>query len=159
MSVDPEVARTARVLAAAVEEALPRWVERSVASLLRAYTGSEGPEAMEQAVAAGARARAEVGGRVRALLESDIDDQRTNPLALLRGAVGYPTEVLRRAGVPPVVRDDFAESRFPDDVYDLTPASFADLDPALHEPGLEWGAAKAWAHRRRHAPSDHGRNP
>lgn len=159
MSVDPEVARTARVLAAAVEEALPRWVERSVARLLRAYTGSEGAEAMEQAVAAGARARAEVGGRVRALLESDIDDQRTNPLALLRGAVGYPTEVLRRAGVPPVVRDDFAESRFPDDVYDLTPASFADLDPALHEPGLEWGAAKAWAHRRRHAPSDHGRNP
>lgn len=159
MSVDPEVARTARVLAAAVEEALPRWVERSVARLLRAYTGSAGPEPMEQAVAAGARARAEVGGRVRALLESDIDDQRANPLALLRGAVGYPTEVLRRAGVPPVVRDDFAESRFPDDVYDLTPASFADLDPALHEPGLEWGAAKAWAHRRRHAPSDHGRNP
>ncbi len=32
---------------------------------------------------------------------------------------------------------------FPDDDYDLTPASFGDLDPALHEPGLVWGAAKA----------------
>ena len=42
---------------------------------------------------------------------------------------------------------------FPDDLYDLTPGSFRDLDPALHEPGLEWGAAKAHVHlaRRRAA--------
>jgi hypothetical protein len=38
---------------------------------------------------------------------------------------------------------------FPDDVYDLTPASFADVDPALHEPGLVWGAAKAHVHLAR----------
>jgi hypothetical protein len=41
---------------------------------------------------------------------------------------------------------------FPDDDYGLTPASFADIDPALAEPGLAWGAAKAWVHRRRHQP-------
>ena len=35
---------------------------------------------------------------------------------------------------------------FPDDVYDLSPATFADVDPALHEPGLVWGAAKAHVH-------------
>ena len=48
-------------------------------------------------------------------------------------------------------RDEFAERTFPDDVYDLSPASFADVDPALHEPGLMWGAAKAHVilHRRR----------
>jgi hypothetical protein len=34
-------------------------------------------------------------------------------------------------------------------VYDLTPASFADVDPALHEPGLVWGAAKAHVHLAR----------
>ena len=41
---------------------------------------------------------------------------------------------------------------FPDDPYDLTPGSFADVDPSLHEPGLVWGAAKAHvvlARRRR----------
>ena len=42
-----------------------------------------------------------------------------------------------------MVRDRFAEQTFPDDVYDLVPASFADVDPSLHEPGLLWGAAKA----------------
>ena len=47
------------------------------------------------------------------------------------------------AGVPAVVRDEFAERAFPGDVYDLAIASFADLDTALHEPGLVWGAAKA----------------
>ena len=72
-----------------------------------------------------------------------MDEQRTGPLAVIRTAVRYPTEVLAAAGVGPVQRDEFAERSFPDDVYDLAPASFADLDPALHEPGLVWGAAKA----------------
>ena len=52
--------------------------------------------------------------------------------------------------MPPVERDDFAREAFPDDDYDLTPASFADVDPSLFEPGVAWGAAKAWTHRQRH---------
>jgi hypothetical protein len=85
------------------------------------------------------------------LLALDVDEQRVNPLALVRRAVSYPTAVLRDAGVPPVVRDEFDERAFPDDVYGLAPAAFADIDPALHEPGLLWGAAKAHAHlARRH---------
>jgi hypothetical protein len=99
---------------------------------------------------AGQRARVEVGAAVRALLEADIDAQATTPLALLRAAVRYPTAVLVAAGVPEVQRDAFAEAAFPADVYDLTPATFADIDPALAEAGLAWGAAKAWTHKRRH---------
>lgn len=145
----------AEALARAVEEALPSWVERSVERLVRAaseagWTGGADASTLVRARRVGEQARAEVGAQVRALLESDIDEQRANPLALLRAAVRYPTEVLREAGVPAVGRDDFAEERFPDDIYDLTPASFADIDPSLHQPGLEWGAAKAWAHRQRH---------
>ena len=140
----------ARVLAVAVEAALPGWVERSVERLLVAWHGSADAEVMAMARRAGAAARADVGPRVRALLEADIDDQRTTPLTLLRGAVRYPTEVLRAAGVPPVERDRFSEERFPDDDYDLSPASFADVDPSLHEPGIAWGAAKAMAHKQRH---------
>jgi hypothetical protein len=63
--------------------------------------------------------------------------------------------VLVEAGVAPVRRDPHAERLFPDDVYDLAPAAFADLDPSVHEPGLVWGAAKAHvvlARRRRSAP-------
>ena len=43
-----------------------------------------------------------------------------------------------------------AEESFPDDDYDLAPASLADVDPDLVELGVAWGAAKAMAHRRRH---------
>jgi len=140
----------ARALADGIDAALPRWVERSVERLLVAYSGSADPAAMASAREAGEAARADVGGRVLALLDTDIDDQRTNPLTILRQAVRYPTEVLRAAGVPPMRRDRFAEERFPDDDYDLTPVSFADIDPALLDAGLAWGAAKAWLHKQRH---------
>lgn len=69
--------------------------------------------------------------RVRALLLTDVDEQRSTPLAVLRYVVAHPTAVLRRAGVPPVRRDAEAERHFPDDDYDLAIASYADLDPAV----------------------------
>ena len=114
--------------------------------------GVPDPEVMAKAREAGRRAAEEVGAAVRTLLAADIDEQRTTPLALLRGAVRYPTEVLRDADVAPVERDPVQVRLLPDDLYDLSPASFADVDPALAEPGMVWGAAKALAHRRRHAP-------
>ena len=79
-----------------------------------------------------------------------MDAQRSTPLAVVRGAVSYPTEVLRRAQVPPVPRDPFVSERFPDDPYGLTPASLQAMDPDLGELAIAWGAAKAMAHRRRH---------
>ena len=141
----------ARALADGLNSALPRWVERSVERVLLAHRGSVDPAVMAAARHAGQRARADVGSRVRALLAADVDEQRTNPLSILRQAVPYPTEVLRRAGVPPVERDRFARERFPDDDYDLTPASFADIDPSLLDVGVAWGAAKACTHKQRHS--------
>jgi hypothetical protein len=142
------LAAVAADLADAVETALPGWVERAVASRV-----DSPPDDVRAAAAdAGKRAAAEVAPRVRELLTTDVDEQRTNPLAVLRSAVRYPTEVLREAGVPPVQRDEFAERAFPDDVYDLTPATWSDVDPSLHDRGLVWGAAKAQvvlARRRR----------
>ncbi len=131
------------LLADGVCAALGPWVSRCVA--LRAdqwRPGSAAPLA-EAAAAAGERAAREVGQELRDLLATDVDQQRTGPLAVLRGAVRFPTAVLVGAGVPAVVRDEFLERAFPGDVYELAVASFADLDPALHEPGLVWGAAKA----------------
>ncbi|MFN2608638.1 MAG: hypothetical protein ABR511_12235 [Acidimicrobiales bacterium] len=137
----------ATVLADVIDSALAGWVERSVARRLPVAP----PEVTAAAAAAGARARAEVGPRVRALLAADVDQQRTTPLAILRSAVTYATDVLADAGVPPVARDEVQQRLFPADVYDLAPASFADVDPSLADPGLAWGAAKAWVSRRRHA--------
>ena len=39
---------------------------------------------------------------------------------------------------------------FPHDVYHLGPAAFAEVDPQLNDLAIAWGAAKAWAHKRRH---------
>lgn len=134
-------------LADAVEAALPAWVERSVR---RRLPHPPSDEVAAAAVDAGRRAATDVGAAVRRLLETDIDEQATTPLSLLRGAVRYPTEVLVAAGAPPVERDRVQKELLPDDVYDLSPATFADVDPSLAEPGIAWGAAKAYAHRQRH---------
>lgn len=150
-SNDEVLAELAGELADGIEAALGPWVERSVRQLVVAYAGAIDDSVTERARAAGVAARADVAPRVRALLELDPDEQWTNPLALVRTAVAYPTEVLRETGVPPVVRDAAAEAQFPDDDYDLTPTRFADLDPDLHEPGLAWGAAKAFVVKARHA--------
>ena len=144
----------ALALADGIERALPGWVERCVLDVAAAAGTPPDAALRSEAAAAGRRAAAEIGPRVRALLGSDVDEQRTTPLALVRQAVRYPTSVLRAAGVPPRPRDPFVVSRFPDDVYDLSPASFADLDPSLHELGMAWGAAKAFVHRRRHLRPD-----
>ena len=140
----------ATALADAIEAAVPGWVERSVTRTAGEYFGHVDPAVRAAATDAGQRARADVAPRVRALLESDIDEQRTTPLSLLRDAVRYPTGVLRDAGVPPVERDEAQARLFPDDVYDLAPATFADVDPSLIDVGLAWGAAKAFVHRQRH---------
>ena len=131
-------------LADGIDAALPGWVERVVALRWEQWRGEPVPEAIaDQARDAGGRARSDVGPRVRALLLTDVDAQPTGPLALVREAVVHPTRVLADAGMPEVERDEHAVRLFPDDVYDLAPAAFADLDPDLHEPGLIWGAAKA----------------
>jgi hypothetical protein len=77
------------------------------------------------------------------LLTTDVDEQRSTPLSLYRNAVVDPTDLLRTAGVPARVHDRFTSEAFPDDLYGLGPATWADIDPAMHEPGLAWGAWKA----------------
>lgn len=142
-SDEAALARFADDLADGVEAALGPWVERSVAAIATAYAPGLAARLASAAVVAGREATATVVPEVRALLRTDVDRQATGPLAVLRGAVVFPTAVLVDAGVPPVQRDAFDERAFPEDRYGLSPASFADIDPSLHEPGLTWGAAKA----------------
>lgn len=146
------LARHAAVLADAIAEHLGPWVAGLVVGRHRQWSGTVTPEVEAAAASAAAAAVAEVVPEVRSLLGSDVDGQRTGPLDLVRRAVRPATEALARAGVPPIVRDAVAERLHPDDVYDLTPGSFAEVHPALHDLGLTWGAAKAHvvlARRRR----------
>ena len=142
------LAEYAEALADGIDAAIGPWV-------IAAVSRRSGERDLEAEAAVAARqAQQDVGSAVRALLALDVDAQPTTPLALVRGAVRYPTEVLAAAGVRPVDRDPMAAEGFPDDVYDLTPGSLADLDPALVEAGIAWGAAKAHTVlRRRKGPA------
>lgn len=143
------LAEHAAALAAAAEAAIAGWVERSVRRVCEAQGIPVDAELAERIAEAGRAARTEGADRLRTLLAVDIDEQAGTPLTILRSLVRHPTAVLRAAGARPVERDEFSQRSFPDDVYDLTPASFADVDPSLHEPGLTWGAAKAHVHLAR----------
>lgn len=138
------LARHAEALAEAVDASVARWAARCVTIRWEQWSGEPAPDdVVERARTTGERARSDVMPLLRELLHADVDAQRSNPLSILRGAVSHPTAALLHLGVPPVVRDQQAEQMFPDDVYDLAPAAFADVDPSVHEPGLVWGAAKA----------------
>lgn len=140
----------AEALAAAIEAALPGWVVGCVEKVMLAWSGSFPDRVGLASRTIGEKAAADIGGEVRRLLSTDVDAQWTTPLELVRSAVRYPTAVLAELGVPPVNRDGFSVQRFPEDVYGLSPASLADLDPSLTDIGVAWGAAKAFEHRRRH---------
>ena len=146
---DARLAAYAEALADGIEGALAGWTVRKVRERCADAARPFDDEVERRARAAGEQCRDELGPRIRALLMCDPDEQHSTPLALVRSGVVHPTRVLVEAGVPPVVRDEFAERAFPGDVYGLAPATFGDLDERLAEPGLVWGAAKAHVHLAR----------
>ncbi len=132
----------AEALLSATTLAMPKWVRRSIESVATA-AGVSLDDSADVIDAAAADATTFVSGRLRALFDADVDRQRTNPLEILRGAVPYPTSVLIGLGVRAVSRHQFETERFPEDIYGLTPATWADIDESLYEPGIIWGAWKA----------------
>lgn len=143
-------------LLSAIEEAIPRWVEKCVVSRTSVEQFEDDSLLYVATHQAQVDAVRTLVPRVRTLLRLDIDRQRSTPLEVLRRGVQFPARVLDLASVPPVERDDFSVAQFPDDIYDLTPMSFADVDPELHEPSLVWGAAKAHVHLRRRREAGEG---
>ena len=136
-------------LVQALESALPEWVIDCVEKISVAWEGQTRPQLLAEAEQAAKKCYDEVMPDLRALLLTDIDSQFVSPLSLIRKAVSFPTKVLRDNNVPEVNRDEFAIRNFPEDVYDLSPASFGDLNEELHVLGIAWGAAKAHTHLQR----------
>jgi len=129
-----------------LEVSLPIWVERSTREIYQAWKGEWPLEIADQARLAGERCVVEILPVLRELLESDIASQQTNPMSILRRASQYPTGLLQLYEVPPVQRDDYLETAFPEDIYGLIPTAFSDFGQGCHELGIAWGAAKAHIH-------------
>ena len=143
-------------LAAAVEQAVPGWIRRAVYWHLgdRVADESFDREALDRRLDdIGQAAAGNIGGRLRQLLQRDVDEQWTNPLSIIRSVVHYPTEILNDYNVPGPDRWIEHVRMFPNDTYDLTPANFAAFGDDVHQCGIRWGAAKAHIHLQRHKKS------
>ena len=140
---EARLAAHATALADAVVDALPAWLEGAVARRMCDWRGELPATVAVRAAEAGRLARDDVAPRLRELLATDVDRQRSTPLSVVRRAVPYANAVLAEAGVPEVVRDEAAERALPDDVFDLAPMTLGDVGPEVVEAGIVWGAAKA----------------
>lgn len=146
----PTLEEAASSLQSALEVSVPAWIERSIEQRYEEVHGSVNQAATDLALAAAARVRDEVVPLLGALLSSDMDEQRTTPLAIVRQAVPFATAALQQLGIPTVRRDAFTTERFPEDLYGLGPTSVAELDELSADLAIVWGATKAREHRSRH---------
>ena len=129
---------------------LLRAVEANLAPWLQGRLVDLAPMLGPEVAAVAARCADVVLPELRELLATDIDQQRTTPLQLVRDAMAGPTAALAAAGVAVADRDPQQARLDPNDVYDLGPARWADLGEEVGDAGLMWGAAKAMVHLQRH---------
>jgi len=155
-----ELSRISTEFADLLVDSLPGWLERVANQRMVAATGTEPAEADIRAVAERCGAIADsISPAVREVVTADVDSAVGNPLALLREAVAPLNELLLELKVPAPARDKMDSEMFPADTYGLGPASFADVDPALVDAGITWGAARAHVHLRRHASAPSSSSP
>jgi hypothetical protein len=144
---------TGAAIVAGVERQVPGWVQTQVGRLLDAWGRAPAEtraRAEAQSVEAGTAAARRLVDQLRALFALEPTQQQATPLEIVRTAYREPTAVLAAAGVPPIVRDEFDERAWPDDVYGLVPRTLGDLgDPELAPLHLAWGMAKATVLRAR----------
>ena len=130
-------------LLAAVDSSFVGWLQNCAIQGCVRGLGACSDDLAAAALQMAQAARPIVVCELEALLSLDPEQQRTNPLSVLREAVRFPAALLLENAVPTPVRSSFDARILPLDVYGLGPANWADVDPSLSEPGLIWGAWKA----------------
>jgi len=136
---DVQLDEAPATLLTAARRVVPTWLRRLAT---QAYVRGGGDPAvvaaeLDRTVDAAADAALQ---RLAELLATDVDHQRTTPLSVFRDATVPVADLLRVHDVPPPAANPASPAT---DDYQLQPATWADIDPTLHEPGLTWGAWKA----------------
>jgi hypothetical protein len=139
-----------------VEQHAATWVVLAVTRILDAW-GRLDTAAYVAAVAhahdAGNDAAERVTHELRSFFATDVDAQRTTPLAIVRTLRIEATNVLMAAGVPAVERDPFDARAFPDDIYGIVPKDLGELgDEDLGAALIAWGLGKSGVLRDRRNP-------
>ena len=146
---EAKLAFFATELANGVELHLEAWMTRVIDERRRAGSQHQGSQLRNDGQVRIHLQAQRLIVEVRGLLASDIDEQRTNPLSVIRKAAIPIAAELDEAGVEHPRRDMDAKRLHPEDLFNVGPASFSEIHPDLHEPGLSWGAAKAHVHIQR----------
>lgn len=134
----------------AIVRALPTWVDTTVRRTVGEATGVD--DATLRAAIDGATVAMVDGVRsaLGDLFAHDPEEQRVNPLQVLRAEARVVTGCLRRLGAGPVARDEFERTSLPDDVFGVGPLAWRDLGEEVHDAGITWGAWKAAIIMARH---------
>ncbi len=130
----------------AAKAAVPRWIEQQISQRLPDPIDKQTSQQIQQLAA---EASTHIVAELEILVFTDIDQQRTTPLSILRQLVSTVTEVLDKHDTQRPRRDSQKAALYPDDIYDVTPANFAAFGADMHEAGIAWGAAKAYEHLHR----------
>lgn len=138
--------RYSRDLLRAVEKSFGPWFR----GRLREIAGREDA----RLDAAADRANAWVSSELASLLATDPEEQRTNPLQLLRTAARIASPVLHELNLPVPSRDEFESRAMPEDEYGIGPLAWIDLGDDVHEAGITWGAWKAATIISRHKSAE-----
>lgn len=136
-----------------VERLGAAWVVAAVTAIVDAW-GRLDPAVRTNTLAAaqvaGIAAAARVADELRSFFATDVSEQRTTPLEIIKSLRTEATAVLRDAGIPEVERDEFEARAFPDDMYGIVLKSPVELgDEELGGALLAWGMGKAKTLRAR----------
>lgn len=127
----------------AVIDATAPWITSRVQAIASASVDVNSPEFQTALAEVARRTYRVVQEGLYALLVTDVDAQKSNPLHLVRESTTSATELLRMLAVPPARRDEFEERAMPNDVYAIGPLTWRDLSDDVHDAGISWGAWKA----------------
>jgi hypothetical protein len=127
----------------AVIHAVPSWVARRMLEIASHSGVSAGADFMEAIETVSRETLQQLSGDLLALLATDVDKQRFNPLQVIREANVFANQSLAMLGVPVPRRDEFDAQVMPHDHYAVGPLTWKDLSEDVHDAGITWGAWKA----------------
>lgn len=127
----------------AVVVAIPAWISRRMLEISSLGGMSASADFMSLIEEVAQHTVQQISGDLLVLLSTDVDQQRYNPLQVIREANVFANRALEGAKVPVPHRDEFDSQVMPHDIYSVGPLTWRDLSEDVHEAGISWGAWKA----------------
>lgn len=130
-------------LYSAVVAAVPHWISRRIEEIMKDVATEDVAQLQDEIVEVATQVLHTVENALFEILLQDVDEQRQNPMHVIRTSINSATELLSRYEVPLPHRDEFEIKAMPNDVYAIGPLTWKDLSEDVHETGITWGAWKA----------------